>query len=214
MKDIKIVIIDDHKLVRESLSQILNSHQRYEVVAACSDAEEAPEQAKKHQPHIVITDINMREMNGFDAMAVIREQCPDTKIVGMSLHTQPSYALRMIRGGALGYVTKNSPLDELFHALDEVLQGKRYLCSQIKNALTEQAMAGEPAEHGFESLSEREVEIVDLIRKGCSSKEIAAALFISKKTVEVHRYNILRKLKLPNAAALVNFINTNYANVI
>jgi two-component system invasion response regulator UvrY len=212
MKDIKIVIVDDHKLIRDSLSQILNNHHRFEVVAACSNAEEGVQQATTHQPHVVITDINMPGMNGFDAMALIKEQCINTKIIGMSLHTQPSYALRMIRGGALGYVTKNSPLEELFKALDAVLQGKRYLCDQIKNALTEQAMSEENGEQGFESLSERELEIINFIRRGLSSKEIASELFISKKTVEVHRYNILKKLNLTNAAALVNFINTNYYN--
>jgi DNA-binding NarL/FixJ family response regulator len=212
MKDIKIVIVDDHKLIRDSLSQILNNHHRYEVVAACSDAEEGVDQAKNHQPHVVITDINMPGMNGFDAITLIKEQCATTKIIGMSLHTQPSYAIRMIRGGALAYVTKSSPLGELFKALDAVLDGKRYLCNQIKNALTEQAMSDENDKYRFELLSGREIEIINLISRGLSSKEIAGELFVSKKTVEVHRYNILKKLNLTNAAALVNFININYYN--
>jgi two-component system invasion response regulator UvrY len=115
----------------------------------------------------------------------------------------------MIQKGAMGYVTKNSSSEEMFKAITEILQGRKYICDEIKTILSQQVLAGEGEPKSVSTLSHREMEIVSYIRKGNSSKEIADALFISVKTVEVHRYNILRKLNLRNSAALVNYISNN-----
>ena len=109
----------------------------------------------------------------------------------------------------MGYVTKNSSREEMFRAIIEVYHGKKYVCEEIKNILSEQVISGDDQHSGLNSLSQREIEIISFIKKGYSSKEIADALNISVKTVEVHRYNILKKLNLKNAAALVNFINNS-----
>jgi two-component system invasion response regulator UvrY len=187
----------------------LNTDPRFTVVAESGSGEEAIELAKKLRPNVVIMDINLPGMNGIEATQQIRKYSPGTKILGVSLHTQPTYARKMIQKGAMGYVTKNSSREEMFKALMEIQSGKKYICEEIKNILSEQVISGEDQQGGLNSLSQREIEIIAFIKKGHSSKEIADALSISVKTVEVHRYNILKKLNLKNAAALVNFINNS-----
>jgi DNA-binding NarL/FixJ family response regulator len=129
----------------------------------------------------------------------------------MSMHSQPAYARKMIKMGASGYLTKNSPRLEIFTAIAEVKAGRVYICSEIKNILSEQTFNADEGRPSLNSLSMREMEIIDLIRAGLSSKEIAKRLYISVKTVEVHRYNVLKKLNLKNSASLVNFIFKNPA---
>jgi two-component system invasion response regulator UvrY len=209
MEKITILIADDHTLVRETWSFILNTDPRFTVVAESGSGEEAIELAKKLRPNVVIMDINLPGMNGIEATQQIRKFSPGTKILGVSLHTQPTYARKMIQKGAMGYVTKNSSREEMFKALMEIQSGKKYICEEIKNILSEQVISGEDQQSGLNALSQREIEIIAFIKKGHSSKEIADALNISVKTVEVHRYNILKKLNLKNAAALVNFINNS-----
>jgi two-component system invasion response regulator UvrY len=209
MEKITILIADDHTLVRETWSFILNTDPRFSVIAESGSGEEAVELAKKLRPNIVIMDINLPGINGIEATQQIRKFSPGSKVLGVSLHTQPTYARKMIQKGAMGYVTKNSSKEEMFKAIIEIQQGKKYICEEIKNILSEQVIAGDEAQTGLNSLSQREIEIIAFIKKGNSSKEIADALNISVKTVEVHRYNILKKLNLNNAAALVNFINNS-----
>lgn len=209
MDKISILIADDHTLVRETWSFILNTDARFKVIAECGSGEEAVEKAKDLRPDVVIMDINLPGMNGIEATQLIRKFSPGTKILGVSLHTQPTYARKMIQKGAMGYVTKNSSREEMFKAIMEIIDGKKYVCEEIKNILSAQVISGEDQQTGLNSLSQREIETISYIKKGFSSKEIAEALSISVKTVEVHRYNILKKLNLKNAAALVNYINNS-----
>jgi len=148
-------------------------------------------------------------MNGFDATRQIRKFSPGSKVIGISMHTMPAYARRMLQMGAMGYVTKNSSKDEMINAIVEVNNGKKYVCEEVKNILAQQELEDESGTPDMNVLSRREIEIVQLIKEGLSSKEIAQRLDISLKTVEVHRYNILKKLSLKNTAALVNFINVH-----
>jgi two-component system invasion response regulator UvrY len=209
MEKITILIADDHTLVRETWSFILNTDPRFQVIAESGSGEEAIELAQKLRPNIVIMDINLPGMNGIEATQQIRKYAPGTKILGVSLHTQPTYARKMIQKGAMGYVTKNSSKEEMFKAITEIYEGKKYICEEIKNILSDQVISGNEEQSGLNSLSQREIEIISYIKKGHSSKEIADALNISVKTVEVHRYNVLKKLNLKNAAALVNFVNNS-----
>jgi two-component system invasion response regulator UvrY len=209
MDKITILIADDHTLVRETWSFILNTDPRFTVIAESGSGEEAIELAKKLRPNIVIMDINLPGINGIEATQQIRKYSPGSKILGVSLHTQPTYARKMIQKGAMGYVTKNSSREEMFKAIIEIQGGKKYICDEIKNILSEQIISGEDQQSGLNSLSQREIEIISYIKKGNSSKEIADSLSISVKTVEVHRYNVLKKLNLKNAASLVNFINNS-----
>ncbi len=208
MEKITIMLVDDHKLIRESWSFILNSDPRFLVVAETSNGTDAIEIAKEKKPKIVLMDINMTPINGFDATKMIRKYSPGSKVIGISMHSMPAYAKRMLQVGAMGYVTKNSSRDELVEAILEVNNGKKYICAEVKNILAQQELDDDGGQPDMNQLSRREIEVVQLIKEGLSSREIAAKLDISLKTVEVHRYNILRKLKLKNTAALVNYINT------
>jgi two-component system invasion response regulator UvrY len=209
MKPITIVIVDDHKLVREAWSYALNSDKHFTVVAECGTAEEGVEMVRQLCPDIVIMDINLPGMNGIDATAEIRKFSPGSKILGVSLHSQPAYAKKMMQYGALGYLTKNSSREEMFTAIREVYNGRKFICDEIKSIITEQAMNGNKVQKDLNSLSHREIEVINKVKEGFSSKEIAEALCISIKTVEVHRYNILKKLNLKNTVSLIGLIKNN-----
>jgi DNA-binding NarL/FixJ family response regulator len=206
---ITILLVDDHRLIRESWAQLLNSENRFRVIGSAANADEAIEIAMNHRPRIVLMDINMTPISGFDATKAIRKFSPGSRVIGVSMHAIPVYAKKMFQVGAVGYVTKNSSREELIEAILEVDAGKKYICNEVKEILLEQGLHENNKEPGINLLSKREIEIAQLIKEGKASKEIAAALGITLKTVEVHRYNILKKLKLKNTAALVNFINEN-----
>ncbi|HEX2627539.1 MAG TPA: response regulator transcription factor [Chitinophagaceae bacterium] len=209
MEKITILLVDDHRLIRDSWSFILNSDPRFEVIGETSSGEEAIEIARDKRPDIVLMDVNMTPVNGFDATKQIRKFSPGSKVIGVSMHSMPAYAKRMLQLGAMGYVTKNSSKEEMIAAITEVNNGRKYICDEVKNILAQQELdEGSAAVTDMNTLSRRELDIIQLIKEGYSSKEIALKLDISLKTVEVHRYNILKKLNLKNTAALVNFINT------
>jgi DNA-binding NarL/FixJ family response regulator len=209
MEKITILLVDDHKLIRETWALLLNSDPRFQVVGETDDVNQALEICREKHPVVVLMDINMTPINGFEGTKLIRKYVPATKVIGMSMHSMPAYARRMLQSGAHGYVTKNSSKEELFEALVEVQKGNKYICEEVKNILAHQAL-DETGETGpdLNVLSRREIDVIQLIKEGLSSKEIAQKLEISLKTVEVHRYNILKKLHLKNTAALVNFINS------
>lgn len=211
MEQITILIADDHTLLRESWAVLFGSDPRFKVVGLCGTGEEAVSRAKDLRPHVVTMDINMPGINGFEATTQIRKFSPGSKVLGISLHTQPAYARKMIQSGAMGYVTKNSSQEEMFKAITEISANRKYICDEIKNILSEQALNNNSDEQaaGLHLLSKRELDIISYLKKGHSSREIADMINISVKTVEVHRYNILRKLKLRNVAALVNYINNS-----
>jgi two-component system invasion response regulator UvrY len=210
MEKTTILIADDHTLIRETWSLILNADPRFRVIAEAGTGESAIQKTRALRPDVVIMDINLPGLNGIEATEMIHKHSPATKVLGVSLHTQPTYARKMMQIGAMGYVTKTSSRDEMLLAIAEIRDGRKYMCDEIKNILSEQMIQGDKKQNGLNALSLREVEVISFVRKGFSSKEIADALSISVKTVEVHRYNILRKLNLRNAASLVNFINSNY----
>ena len=207
MEKITILLVDDHKLIRESWSFILNSDSRFNVIGETSNGNDAVEMAREKKPKIVLMDINMTPVNGFETTKLVRKYSPGSKVIGISMHSMPAYARKMLQVGAMGYVTKNSSKNELMTAIMEVNSGKKYVCDEVKNILAQQELEDDGGRPDLNSLSRREIDVVKLIKEGHSSKEIAIRLDISIKTVEVHRYNILKKLSLKNTAALVNFIN-------
>lgn len=211
MEKISVLIADDHKLIRDTWSFILNNDPRFQVIAECGDSEQAVEAARLKRPNIVLMDINMMPISGFEATEKIRKVSPASKIIGVSMHSQPAYAKKMLQIGARGYVTKNSSKEEMMKAILEVHQGNKYICEEIKNNISELVLEENRDVPNVNALTEREIQIINLIKDGQSSKEIANHLNISLKTVEVHRHNVLKKLKLKNSASLVNFINNTAA---
>ncbi len=208
MKKVSIMIVDDHTLIRETWSFLLGKNENFDVVAECGDGEKAIELARDKRPDVVLLDINMAPMSGFDVLKMIRKYSPGSKIIGVSMHSQPAYAKKMLRLGAKGYVTKNSPRQEMLEAIAEVSNNRIYICQEVKNILSDQLLNGDQVNPDINNLSDREMQIVRALKEGLSSKEIASELNISLKTVEVHRHNILKKLKLKNTVSLINFINS------
>jgi DNA-binding NarL/FixJ family response regulator len=209
MEKITILLVDDHRLIRDIWSTILSGEKRFKVIGETGDGQEAIKMAGTKRPQIVLMDVNMSPVDGFEATIGITKVSSTSKIIGVTMHNIPAYAKKIMKLGAMGYITKNSSKDELITAIVEVSKGNKYICPEIKNALANEQLTGEEQEVSLENLSSRETDIVELIKKGCSSRVIAIQLGIAVKTVETHRYNILRKLKLKNTASLVNFINTS-----
>lgn len=208
MKKITVVIVEDHQLVREMWSELFARNATIEVIGKSGEFNEAIEMIKAKRPDIVLLDINLPQASGFDAVPLIRKFSPGTKVIAVSMHSQPAYAKKMLQLGAKGYVTKNSSRQEILNAIEEVTKDRKYVCTEIKDIISEQLLKEEQPGPNLSDLSLREIEIIKLIKEGRSSKEIAAQLNISVRTAEVHRYNILKKLQLKNTAALISFINT------
>jgi len=208
MKNISLVVVEDHQLVREMWTSLFVDNPEIEVVGECGGFDEAIEMIKDKKPDIVLLDINLPGASGMDAVPLIRKFSPSTRIIAVSMHNQPVYAKKMLQMGAKGYVTKNSSPQEMLESIAEVMKGKTFVCAEIKNSLFDQLLEEKVDGPDVKDLSIREIEIIKLIVKGLSSKEIAANLQIAVRTVEVHRHNILQKLGVKNTASLINFINT------
>jgi two-component system invasion response regulator UvrY len=208
MSKITVFIVEDHQMVREMWVHLFIEKKDIEVVGETGNADEAIEQIKSKRPSIVLLDINLPGSSGMELVPLIRKFAPGSKIIAVSMHNQPAYTKKMLQLGAHGYVTKNSSHEEIFLAIETVMKGKTYVCMEIRNILSDQALQDEPSGPDIKELSLREIEIIRLIKDGLSSKEIAARLNISIRTAEVHRHNILKKLGLKNTASLISFINT------
>lgn len=209
---ISIVIVDDHALVAEVWAELINTDPKFSVVGICNNTTSAIEVVQVKRPKIVIMDINLQPMSGIDATKVIRKVSPGTKVIGVSMHDQPSFAKRMIKNGASGYITKSSGKQEMFEAINAVIRGEVYICKEIQENISKQFLVQDDLPD-INKLSEREIEIINKIREGFSAKEIAEQLFISSRTVETHRSNIFKKLHLKNTASLLKFINNSSLGV-
>ncbi|HTI93196.1 MAG TPA: response regulator transcription factor [Puia sp.] len=203
------MIVDDHTLIRETWSSLLSTVPNLEIVAECGDGRLAIEMAKNIRPNIVLLDINMEPVNGFEVLKMIRKFSPASKIIGLSMRSEPAYAKKLLRLGAKGYVTKNSARSEMLEAINEVSNGKIFVCQEVKKLLSEITVKDNSKAQGINSLSDRELQVLGLLSAGESSKEIAAALGIAVKTIEVHRHNILSKLNLKNMLSLKNYIDSH-----
>jgi DNA-binding NarL/FixJ family response regulator len=209
MDEISILIADDHKLIREAWSFVLNSDPRFHIVSACGDAKEAVKQAKAKKPRIILMDINMEPFTGLEATQKIRIVSPSSRIIGVSMHAEAGYAMKMLKLGAFGYLTKNSSQEELINAILAVNEGHKYISREIKNNICDLVLNEKQDTPSINSLTRREIEVADCVKEGFSSRKIGINLNISVKTVEAHRHHILQKLKLNNSISLVKFININ-----
>lgn len=209
MIPITILLADDQRLIRESWFLVLSNEPYFHVVGNAGSGGEAIALAGKLRPSVVLININMYPMNGFDATRSIRKLSPESRIIGISVDPFPAYAKKLFELGAAGYITKNSSMQELINAIYKVSAGEKYLCEEVKEIMIKQGYKKSLENTEFNFLSKREIEIAERIKKGSSSRAIGEELGISLKTVEVHRYNMLKKLKLKNTAALVNYLNQN-----
>lgn len=204
---IRVVLVDDHAMLRDGLRAVLEGEPDVEVVGEASTGREALERVRELAPDVVVMDVAMRDLNGVEATRQIRRESPRTRVVGLSTHGDKRYVLGMLDAGASGYVLKVSAYDELRRAIQATSGGKVYLSSEIAGVVLEsRGAAVEPEEaSGLAALGPREREVLQLLAEGHTSGEIASHLHVSTSTVETHRRNIMRKLNLHSVAELTKF---------
>ena len=207
MDDIRVLIADDHGVVIEGIKSALGDLDGYEVAGTATDGVQALAQVKALRPDIVIMDISMPDMNGVEATKEIKEHFPETRIVIYTMFSDKEYVLELFKAGMDGYILKQDPLSDLLFALDAVRAGGTYFSTKAPKVLSEhlrgEAMVEEAeGENELKALSQRERQIFELLADGKTIKEIARTLYISPKTVESHKYNIMAKLELDSLTEL------------
>jgi DNA-binding NarL/FixJ family response regulator len=204
----RIVIAEDHTILREGLRALLSSSPDFEIVGEAEDGREAVRCVEKLKPNLILTDLSMPRMNGMDAIREIRRRAPETKILVLTVHKTEEYILATLQAGADGYLLKDSTHAELLAAVRHVLSGKHYISPGISDKVLDGYLEGRKTlktRTSWETLTQREREILKLIAEGYKNKEIADDLCISVKTVEKHRANLMEKLDLHNVQALTAY---------
>jgi two-component system response regulator NreC len=203
---IKILLADDHQLMREGLGSLLNRQPGLEVVAEAENGRTAVQLTQKFLPDVVVMDVSMPDLNGIDATRQILSQNPRTKVIALSMHSDKQFVVEMLRAGASGYMLKDSAFEELASVIRTVLKDHTYIAPKISFALTDyvnQSGAGEPLVRP--RLTDREREVLQLMAEGNGTKEIAAALHLSAKTIETHRLHLMEKLDMYTVAELTKY---------
>ena len=206
MNTIRILLADDHVVMRRGIRALLERRPDFQVVAEAGDGREAVELTETHSPHVVVADIAMPNLNGIEAARQIAQKSPQTAIVILSMHSDESYVLRALKAGARGYLLKDSPESDLINAILAVHEGKAFFSPAISKMLVEDYMRQlqqRGAEDSYELLTTREREVLQLLAEGKSNKDVAAMLNLSLHTVETHRSNILQKLNLHGTPELI-----------
>jgi DNA-binding NarL/FixJ family response regulator len=208
---ITILLEEERRLVREAWTLVLNRDPLFRVIAECGDCESALLKAKELHPDVIILDIVPPGLSGVEMIPLFRKYSPGSKILIVSLYTFPDIARKLLQAGASGYLTKTSPLEEMFEAIIKVKEGEKYLCREISRTIKDQAEESDDPKIRLSRLSIRELEVIAGVKSGATSREIAQDLKITPKTVEIHRFRILRKLQLKNSSELVDFFNRHQA---
>jgi two-component system response regulator NreC len=208
MAKIKILIVDDHAIVREGVRMILAKESDLEVVGEAADGQEALDLVKRLQPLVVVMDISMPGMGGIEATQTIRETFPAVQVLALTMHEDETYVFQLLRAGAAGYVLKRAAAQDLVQAVRAAAKGEAFLYPSVARKVVEDYLrrveTGEERER-YDGLTTREKEILTLIASGSSNQQIAEKLFISIKTVQTHRAHILEKLGLHDRTELVRY---------
>lgn len=205
---IKILICDDHNLVREGIVALLKQIDDIEVVGEASNGIEAIQKIKQKLPDVVLMDLSMPKLDGLKTTVEIRKKYPEIKIIILTQYENEEYIVQMLKAGANGYVLKNSIADDLIRGIREVMKGEKFFSSSITKIILEEyvkKVQGLRQENITPELTNRELEVLKLIAEGYSNQETADKLFISVRTVEFHRANIMHKLKIKDLPGLVKY---------
>ena len=207
-KKITVLIAEDHTIVRQGLSALINRQPDMRVIGESGDGKEAVEKTKRLRPDVVLMDIAMKHMNGLEATVGIKKMTPEVKVLVLTMYESEEYIFQILRAGASGYLLKDAAMSDLISAIKAVHRGESYLSPSISKKVIDdyirRAELGEKAGIN-DPLSDREREILQLIAEGHTYDEIASALCISKKTVETHRANIMDKLNIHDKVGLVKY---------
>lgn len=207
---IKVILVDDHKIIRDGIKALLADITGIEFVAEADNGADAVAKVDIYDFDVVVMDINMPEMNGIEATKAIIDKLPNAKVLALSMHNDSAYITKMLQAGATGYILKGSGKEELVQAIENVANGKSYFSGEVSDKMMEQFMKNKSAPQVKDDLlSRRELEILRFISDGLTNAVIAEKLFISERTVDSHRRNILQKLNVKNSAEMVKFAYTN-----
>jgi DNA-binding NarL/FixJ family response regulator len=204
-KKISIVLAEDHTILREGLKALLSADPKFKIIGEAEDGREAVRCVEKMNPDLMLMDLSMPRMSGMEAIREIKRRYPGTRIIALTVHKTEEYLHTTLQAGADGYVLKDATHDELVLAIKNVMKGKSYLSPGVSEKVIEGYLERKEniiPDSPWETLSQREREVLKLIAEGYKNKEIAEDLCISLKTVEKHRANLMKKLDLHNAAAL------------
>lgn len=201
----RIILVDDHQLLRAGLRTLLSKERDLEIVAEASDGREAVKLVAKHSPDVVVMDIGMPNLNGIEATRQIREIAPRTRVVALSMHSGAQFVSRMLEAGASAYLLKDSAHEELLHAVRAVTAGQVYLSPAITGVVVDDYVRRAGTTTAGPVLTTREREVAQLLAEGRSTKEIAGQLSVSVKTIETHRQHIMEKLKIGSIAELTKY---------
>jgi two-component system response regulator NreC len=204
----KILLADDHAIVREGLKQLINQQADMEVVGEAADGIEAVEKAKRLRPDVTLLDIAMPHLSGLDAVRLIKEAVPETQIVVLSMHQKEAYVHQVFAAGALGYVLKASPSSDVLEAIRSARKGEYFLSSKIRAEVIGTYLSSrkeKPTVRGYDLLTEREQQVFRLVVEGNSTIEISDILCVSPKTVEKHRANVSKKLGVHDLVGMVKY---------
>ncbi len=207
MEKLKILLAEDHRILREGLKRLIDEHPNMEVVGEADNGITAWQKAKELEPDVVLMDITMPRMNGADATIKIRELCPNVKVVALTGHRASGYLSEVLKAGAAGFVLKQAAVDELIDAIQTVAKGGSYIDRASRETmahshLDQRVFKGEAQGR---PLSQREIQVLSLVANGYTNKEIANELSISVKTVESHKTNSMQKLELKSRAEIVDY---------
>ncbi len=204
---IRIIIADDHPIVRDGLRSALETIEDLQVTGVAANGHEALELINNNPPDVLLTDISMPEMNGIELTREVSKKFPQVKIIILSMHENDAYINNALQAGAHGYLLKDSEKGELARAIQKVVAGEKYFSKSVSqilvNGLYNKSTEKAGDDHDKGGLSKREVEILQMIAQGLSNKEIAGSLFLSIRTVDAHRYNIMQKLNVKNTAEMI-----------
>jgi len=203
MAKIKILVADDHPIVAEGLRSLLEP--TFEVVAIVENGRELIVAAKKLKPDVIVVDISMPLLNGIDAVSQIRSEGLKAKIIFLTMHTEASYARRALAKGASGYVLKHSASNELLFAIRQALAGRTFVTSTVSARIEHTRAAEEASLNALEELTIRQREVLQLLAEGHSAKHISSILNLSRRTVEYHKYNLMKVLGFHKSAELIQF---------
>src|SRR5437867_2026298 len=202
---IKLLLVDDHPVVRKGIASCLARHQHLEIIGEASDGLEAIRKARQLSPDIILMDIDMPQMNGLAVTEALRKELPNAKVLILSMHSNTEYVLRIIQSGARGYVLKEAQTDELVKAIETVQSGESFFSSDVARVALNQFVRGNGDEPNSGHLTRREREVLIHIAEGLSNKEIASQLGVGVRTVETHRERIMRKLNIHSVAGLTKY---------
>ncbi|HBH60800.1 MAG TPA: DNA-binding response regulator [Nitrospiraceae bacterium] len=203
----RILLVDDHKILRDGICSLVKGYDNMEVVGEAADGRTAIRLVQELEPDVVIMDISMPDMNGIDATRRIIADYPHVKVIALSMHYDKQFVSEIFKAGASGYLMKDSAFDELEHAVRIVMEGKTYINPQIASLVVESLVnqTTRSSHKAFSLLTEREREVLQLISEGKSTKQIATDLQVSSKTVESHRRQVMGKLNIRNVAELTKY---------